>query len=137
MARPPRLRGFSKNDYPDAPEWFHDFTERLSSFMEDVCGAFEGNIDLEQNGQCETRRIRINVPATAADAFPVFIKTKRGKKPLFVEVANAEIVDSATKVSTRITVPSWTWTSRGEVRIDTLDGISTSTNYHLTFVVVV
>ncbi len=127
MAQTPRFRTISREDYPDAPEWFDTFITSYNEAVGGLVDALDQGLTREENFASKGKT-GIAFKTTAAGNAVVDFANGLTTSPQHVWLTNLKRKDGAA-----LTVPfsmTWTLSSKGTVQC-TLLGLSASTDYLL------
>lgn len=84
MSQIPNVKRLTKEDFPEAPEWFERYLETTNSFFGDVTNALGSQIT-RNNLSIQTESFQITTLTNPSDSFAnglVTIKNKLGRKPI-------------------------------------------------------
>jgi hypothetical protein len=121
------LKGFRKEDFPEAPAWFDKVLGPLNAFMTAVSQALEGRLTTE-NFLAVREPLTFTTASAAASTFPLKFKNKLlgGAKP--VEVRVAQIYKKSEVAMSAAWSHEWVMNGKGEIEL-TLHGLENSTDY--------
>lgn len=81
MASPPRLRGLTREAFPDAPEWWSRVLGILSPFFLDTTNALTKGLTRKENMVGDASEVTFTTKATVADTWPVPMKHRMTGRP--------------------------------------------------------
>ncbi len=121
------LKGFRKEDFPEAPEWFDKVMVPLNAFVTAVSQALEGRLTTE-NFLAVQVPLTFTTSATAASTFPLKFKNKLlgGARP--VEVRVAQIYKKSGVALSAAWSHEWVMNGNNEIEL-TMHGLENSTDY--------
>ncbi len=135
MAKLPTQRRVSKEDFPDAPSWFDNFTAIISSFMREVYSALNGNLTFGENVNGMVKKFRIT--AGAAPENNTFTFTHELKlKPFGVYPCQVTQVTGSYAPITSAVFVSWRLNDGGQIVIDAITGLTNGSIYDITVLVI-
>ena len=128
----PKATLLSREDFAEQAGWIDRLLRPLNSFMVSTAALFRSN-SLEALGDLRFHPWTFQTDGSAVtNSFPFIFEHALRGKPRGVFIAQIENVTAGT---TFTTAPMLTWdmASSGEVRVRHITGLSTSTKYRVTF----
>lgn len=81
MAQPPRIRGLSRENTPDAPAWWDRVLAVLLPFFSDTTNALTKGLTRRENMVGGTGEVTFTTKGTVADTWPVAMKHDMASRP--------------------------------------------------------
>lgn len=116
-----RLEVFRKEGLPGASD---GFLRQLNAFAQAVADALAPSSALVD--------VTVRTAAVLADTFPLYVKPPEGVTPAGVSIVRIQNATDADAVAAAAVFLDWDLTSEGLIRVKTIVGLSTSTDYTLT-----
>ena len=135
MAQLPQQRRISREDFTEAPHWFDKMILILTSFMNDVYQALNGNLTFADNVSGMIKSFRITAGAAAANNTFTFTHTLK-KKPEGVLLMQVTAVSGNYSPVTSAVTLSWRLNDDGQIVIDAITGLTNGTSYDLRVLVI-
>lgn len=130
MAQPPRFKSFSRENFPDAPEWFAQFLLPLNEVTSGLVNAISKRLTRKENFlAAEKVGLVFTTRETAADTFPLRLKSELPSRPTHLWVTRLDVVEGE-PISTPFSL-TWRMAASGEIEV-TFQGLAASTKYRAT-----
>lgn len=129
MAAPPRFKAFSREDFPDAPEWFTTFLLPLNETVGGLVNALSRRLTRSENLLAAGKTgIEFSTQATVDNTWPLRLKNELPIRPSHLWATRLERADGG-HISTPWSL-TWRLAQSGEVEIR-MQGLTASTKYRL------
>ena len=136
MGTTPKASTLSREDFPEQAQWIDKLLRPLNAFMASTESAFPAG--LTANGAqmgvvCFPASVTFTTSGTVTDSFPFYFSTPA--KARSVEVAQIENLSTG-DTFTGAVFPTWEASSESggyRVKVRHLTGLTTSTQYRVTF----
>ncbi len=132
MARPPRTRRISADDYQDAPDWFKRFLDQMNVYLGDSATAFDDILTENRSRQTEEVKFTTSASGTVSN---VKLKNRLPKVPVSVEIGQIRPTSGSSSTAIAVGKPIWKMVTGNFISIDHIGGLSNSTEYRATFIV--
>lgn len=129
MASPPKLRSLSAESVTD----LESLVAQLSTYLSDAGVAFDSLMKPNAQSQIEEG---VTFTTTAGSALSnVKFKNRLPSKPRVVVLGQLRPTSSASSTTLAVGNPVWQYTQSGQIQIDHIGGLTASTQYRATFLV--
>jgi hypothetical protein len=132
MATAPKPTTLSREDYPEQAGWIDRLLRPLNAFMSEVSSTLSGRLTLGDNVMAQTEVVRVDTPATVANAFPVYFAVKMSAKPRALVVARVEDLTTSSSTFSSAVFATWEPTNDNRVKLSLVSGLSANTKYRFT-----
>jgi len=123
----PSIKKLSREDFPDAPDWFGKVTDALNPFMEATFQAFNRNVTDEENIACQIYDLVYRTPSTYPTADKVSFQRTLKTKATGLTVLQCVEKTTYTPAAGPVYVP---WVdNNGQITLSSITGLEASKTY--------